>query len=121
MILSSPPRFGICRFPTQSVLRRGSTSMQKSATQRSPSASALWRLAPSRRRRSRAGIVGANVGKNRDTTDGAADYIAGIEVVGALADYLVINISSPNTPGLRALQARAQIEELLARVQEFRC
>ena len=72
------------------------------------------------RRRSRAGIVGANVGKNRDTTDGAADYIAGIEVVGALADYLVINISSPNTPGLRALQARAQIEELLARVQEFR-
>jgi dihydroorotate dehydrogenase len=72
------------------------------------------------RRRSRAGIIGANVGKNRDTTDGAADYIAGIEAVGALADYLVINISSPNTPGLRALQGRAQIEELLARVQEFR-
>ena len=72
------------------------------------------------RRRSRPGIVGANVGKNRDTTDGAADYIAGIEAVGALADYLVVNISSPNTPGLRALQARAQIEGLLARVQEFR-
>jgi len=73
------------------------------------------------RRRNRPGIVGANVGKNRDTTDGAADYIAGIEAVGALADYLVVNISSPNTPGLRALQARAQIEELLMRVQEFRC
>jgi dihydroorotate dehydrogenase len=72
------------------------------------------------RRRARPGIVGANVGKNRETTDGAADYIAGIEAVGALADYLVVNISSPNTPGLRALQARAQIEELLARVQEFR-
>lgn len=72
------------------------------------------------RRRGRPGIVGANVGKNRDTTDGAADYIAGIEAVGALADYLVVNISSPNTPGLRALQARSQIEELLARVQEFR-
>lgn len=72
------------------------------------------------RRRARPGIVGANVGKNRDTTDGAADYIAGIEAVGALADYLVVNISSPNTPGLRALQARAQIEDLLARVQEFR-
>lgn len=72
------------------------------------------------RRRGRPGIVAANVGKNRDTTDGAADYIAGIEAVGALADYLVVNISSPNTPGLRALQARAQIEELLARVQEFR-
>ncbi len=72
------------------------------------------------RRRARPGIVGANVGKNRDTTDSAADYIAGIEAVGALADYLVVNISSPNTPGLRALQARAEIEELLARVQEFR-
>jgi len=72
------------------------------------------------RRRARPGVVGANVGKNRDTDDGAADYIAGIEAVGALADYLVVNISSPNTPGLRALQARTQIEELLARVQEFR-
>jgi dihydroorotate dehydrogenase len=72
------------------------------------------------RRRARPGIVGANVGKNRDTADDAADYIAGIEAIGALADYLVINISSPNTPGLRALQARARVEELLARVQEFR-
>jgi dihydroorotate dehydrogenase len=73
-----------------------------------------------KRRRGRRGIVGANVGKNRDTADGAADYIACIDAVGALADYLVVNISSPNTPGLRALQARAQIEELLARVQEIR-
>jgi dihydroorotate dehydrogenase len=72
------------------------------------------------RRRARPGIVGANVGKNRDTTDAAADYVAGIEAVGALADYVVVNISSPNTPGLRALQARAQIEELLARVQASR-
>jgi dihydroorotate dehydrogenase len=72
------------------------------------------------RRRARPGIVGANVGKNRDTADGAADYIAGIEAIGALADYLVINISSPNTPGLRALQAREQIEALLVRVQELR-
>ena len=66
------------------------------------------------------GIVGANLGKNRDTEDGAADYIAGIEAASALADYLVVNISSPNTPGLRTLQARAQIEELLARVQNAR-
>jgi dihydroorotate dehydrogenase len=72
------------------------------------------------RRRARPGIVGANVGKNRDATDAAANYVAGIAAVGALADYLVVNISSPNTPGLRALQARAQIEELLARVQDFR-
>jgi dihydroorotate dehydrogenase len=66
------------------------------------------------------GIVGANLGKNRDTTDGAADYIACIEAVTGLADYLVVNISSPNTPGLRALQARAQIEDLISRVNEAR-
>jgi dihydroorotate dehydrogenase len=66
------------------------------------------------------GIVGANLGKNRDTADGAADYIACIEAVSAFADYLVVNISSPNTPGLRALQARAQIEELLTRVGDAR-
>lgn len=72
------------------------------------------------RRRGRPGIVGANVGKNRDTTDAATDYLAGIEAVGALTDYVVINVSSPNTPGLRALQARAQIEDLLSRVQNFR-
>jgi dihydroorotate dehydrogenase len=69
------------------------------------------------RHRKDAGIVGANVGKNRDTADGAADYIACIEALAGLADYLVVNVSSPNTPGLRALQARAQIEELLRRVR----
>ena len=62
------------------------------------------------------GIVGANVGKNKETVDGAADYVAGIEAVCPLADYLVVNISSPNTPGLRGLQARAPIEDLLRRV-----
>src|SRR5215472_9129753 len=66
------------------------------------------------------GIIGANVGKNRETIDGAADYVIGIERVAALADYLVVNISSPNTPGLRALQARAPIEDLLRRVLEAR-
>jgi dihydroorotate dehydrogenase len=73
-----------------------------------------------RRRGSATGIVGANVGKNRDTADAAVDYIACIDAVAGLADYLVVNISSPNTPGLRALQARAQIEDLLARVLESR-
>ena len=73
-----------------------------------------------RRDRGAAGIVGANVGKNRDTVDAAADYVAGIEAVARLADYLVVNISSPNTPGLRDLQARGEIEALLARVVEAR-
>jgi dihydroorotate dehydrogenase len=76
----------------------------------------------SERKRSGRGIgpVGANVGKNRDTVDAAADYAAGIEAVCGLADYLVVNLSSPNTPGLRALQARAQIEDLLLHVLEAR-
>ncbi len=68
-----------------------------------------------RRRGGARGIVGANVGKNRDTEDGAADYVKGIEAVCAHADYLVVNISSPNTPGLRGMQARAPIDDLLRR------
>ncbi len=66
------------------------------------------------------GMFGANVGKNRKQTDAAADYVAGIEAVTPYADYLVINISSPNTPGLRNLQGREEIEELLKRVLEAR-
>jgi dihydroorotate dehydrogenase len=62
------------------------------------------------------GIFGANVGKNRDTEDGAADYAVGIEAVCNYADYLVCNISSPNTPGLRSLQGRVQLQDLLTRV-----
>ena len=61
------------------------------------------------------GIVGANVGKNRDTSDAADDYVAGIEKLASSADYLVINISSPNTPGLRDLQARSALDALLRR------
>ncbi len=70
--------------------------------------------------RKRAGIVGANVGKNRDAPDAAADYATGITQLCPLADYLVCNVSSPNTPGLRSLQARAEIEALIQRVLEAR-
>lgn len=73
-----------------------------------------------RRAVGRRGIVGANVGKNKDTVDGAADYVKGIETVCRYADYLVCNVSSPNTPGLRAMQGRASIEALLQRVLEAR-
>ncbi len=66
------------------------------------------------------GIVGANVGKNRDATDAAGDYVRGIEAVCGLADYLVCNLSSPNTPGLRGLQARDQMQELIVRVLDAR-
>lgn len=73
-----------------------------------------------RRRAGRKGIVGANVGKNRDSNDAAADYVAGVEAVAGLADYIVVNLSSPNTPGLRALQGRAEMEALVVRVLEAR-
>lgn len=66
------------------------------------------------------GIVGANLGKNKDTAEAADDYALGVARVAALADYLVVNVSSPNTPGLRALQGRAPLRALLGRVLEAR-
>ena len=59
------------------------------------------------------GIVGVNIGRNRDSRDALADYIEGVRRGAAVADYLVVNISSPNTPGLRDLQARDALEALL--------
>jgi dihydroorotate dehydrogenase len=67
------------------------------------------------RRRPRRGIFGANVGKNRDAMDAFKDYETGIAAVCPFADYLVVNVSSPNTPGLRSLQGRASMEDLLTR------
>jgi dihydroorotate dehydrogenase len=61
------------------------------------------------------GILGINLGKNKDTADAAADYEIGARRLGPLADYVVINVSSPNTPGLRALQGKAPLQELIAR------
>jgi dihydroorotate dehydrogenase len=66
--------------------------------------------------RPRSGIVGVNLGKNRDTQDAAGDYAEGIVRMSRLADYLVVNVSSPNTPGLRELQHRVILEALLKRV-----
>jgi dihydroorotate dehydrogenase len=62
------------------------------------------------------GIVGVNLGKNRDSADAAADYEEGVRRTAGLADYLVVNVSSPNTPGLRDLQARATLDSLLRRL-----
>ncbi|HXP97122.1 MAG TPA: quinone-dependent dihydroorotate dehydrogenase [Telmatospirillum sp.] len=63
------------------------------------------------------GMVGVNLGKNKTTEDAAADYEIGVRALGGLADYLVINVSSPNTPGLRALQSRDALEDLVGRVR----
>jgi dihydroorotate dehydrogenase len=65
-------------------------------------------------RRVRQGIVGANVGKNKTSPDAIADYVACIARLAPLADYLVINISSPNTPGLRDWQEKSALAGLLA-------
>lgn len=62
------------------------------------------------------GIIGVNIGKNRDSEDAAKDYEEGTGRLAPLADFLVVNISSPNTPGLRDLQRRANLESLLARL-----
>jgi dihydroorotate dehydrogenase len=66
------------------------------------------------------GIIGVNLGKNKDQPDAAADYAAGAQALGPLADYLVINVSSPNTPGLRALQSRDALAALIAAVLDAR-
>jgi dihydroorotate dehydrogenase len=71
-------------------------------------------------RRIRSGIVGVNLGKNRDTDDATDDYGDGILRAARLADYLVVNISSPNTPGLRELQRRAMLGSLLDRLLSVR-
>ena len=62
----------------------------------------------------RAGVIGVNVGANKDSADRIADYAAGVAAVAPVADYVTINISSPNTPGLRDLQHGAALGELLA-------
>jgi dihydroorotate dehydrogenase len=66
------------------------------------------------------GVVGANIGANKDSADRIADYVTGLRRLWGLASYFTINISSPNTPGLRALQTRAALEELLGRLAEAR-
>jgi dihydroorotate dehydrogenase len=63
--------------------------------------------------RTRGGIVGVNLGANRDSPDRFSDYAKGVAQFAAVADYLTINISSPNTPGLRDMQARDDLDHLL--------
>jgi dihydroorotate dehydrogenase len=66
------------------------------------------------------GVVGANIGANKDSEDRIGDYVTGLRRLWGLASYLTINISSPNTPGLRALQTRDALQELLGRLAEAR-
>ena len=66
------------------------------------------------------GIIGVNLGKNKTSEDSAQDYINGIQKFSDVADYLVINVSSPNTQGLRNLQSKTNLEDLLSKVNDAR-
>jgi dihydroorotate dehydrogenase len=67
-----------------------------------------------------AGIVGVNVGANKDSPDRVADYVKLIETFAPVASYFTVNVSSPNTPGLRNLQQAAALDDLLAKVIDAR-
>ncbi|MEM1289153.1 MAG: quinone-dependent dihydroorotate dehydrogenase [Pseudomonadota bacterium] len=68
----------------------------------------------------RAGPIGINIGANKDSEDRGYDYVLGIERFANLADYITVNVSSPNTPGLRDLQGEDELKSLLARVLDAR-
>lgn len=72
------------------------------------------------KRRQPGGITGVNLGANKTSADFTADYVDGIMAFGEVADYFTINISSPNTPGLRNLQAADALADLLARIGKAR-
>lgn len=78
-------------------------------------AAALGRIERLRLRRGRA-LLGINIGANKDAADRIADYVTGVRAMAPLADWLTVNISSPNTPGLRALQDEGALDALLAAV-----
>ena len=65
-----------------------------------------------------AGVLGANIGANKDSADLAVDYVCGLRALYPLVDYVTVNVSSPNTPGLRDLQAVEKLEPLLLHVRE---
>jgi len=72
------------------------------------------------RDRRRRGVVGVNLGANKDSADWPADYVTGFKALAPYADYVTVNVSSPNTPGLRRLQGRAELEDLLGRLRAAR-
>lgn len=66
------------------------------------------------------GPIGVNIGANKDSADRIGDYVAGVRAMSSVADYLTVNISSPNTPGLRALQEQGALDTLLSAIAEAR-
>ncbi len=78
----------------------------------------MERVAAALARRRRRGLVGVNIGINRDSTDPVADYRRVCEKLAPLADYVTLNVSSPNTPGLRDLQTASRLRPILEALQE---
>ncbi len=66
------------------------------------------------------GPIGVNIGANKDSPDRIGDYVSGVRAMSAVADYLTVNISSPNTPGLRALQDQGALDTLLSAIAAAR-
>ena len=66
----------------------------------------------------RPGVLGINLGKNKTSTSAVQDYVKGVENFGKFADYLTVNVSSPNTPGLRSLQSKNELSALLKDVRK---
>jgi dihydroorotate dehydrogenase len=103
-------RLGFNSQGADAVLKRLAARAQKSHAHVYPAAGAGWD----------GRIVGINIGANKDTPDRIADYVRLIERFASVASYVVVNISSPNTPGLRNLQQAAMLDDLLSRVVDAR-
>jgi dihydroorotate dehydrogenase len=112
--LTPEPQSGNPR-PRLFRLREDSAVINRMGFNNQGQAAALERL---KKRYRTSGVVGVNVGANKDSADRIADYVTGIRAMTPVADYLTINISSPNTPGLRQLQDEGALRELLSAVRE---
>lgn len=99
------------------INRLGFNNLGHAAAQKRLTARLRARLQP---RAGRPGVVGINVGANKDSADPVADYVAGVRAFYGLADYFTVNISSPNTPGLRSLQRKSALDRLLGAVLDAR-
>ncbi|KDO21044.1 dihydroorotate oxidase [Saprolegnia parasitica CBS 223.65] len=102
------------------INRYGFNSVGADVVQKRLQRYAYWALERPQYASVRAGPLGINLGKNKTSPSTIADYVAGVEKLGPYGDYLVINISSPNTPGLRSLQGKQELEALVAAVLEAR-
>ncbi|MEQ8370558.1 MAG: dihydroorotate dehydrogenase (quinone), partial [Alphaproteobacteria bacterium] len=107
------PRLFRLRHERAVINRMGFNSAGRAVVRRRLQA---WRTRRAEAGRS-GGPLGVNLGKNKDSPDAATDYAAGARALGPLADYLVINVSSPNTPGLRDLQAADELARILDAVR----